>query len=97
MATEQVINPIAEEQKRIVEKMEMMNPSTEEYLNAAKSLKTLSETKTEEKKSKIDKKVVIETALKILAGFGLIALSTTHILDDKVERMADRLTPKDRR
>lgn len=96
MVNPRIEKEISAEESRILGEMRLMDPSTDEYLNAAKSLKTISESKTEEKKGKIDLKVVVENGLKILAGIGLIALSTTHILDDRIERTADRIIPKNR-
>lgn len=90
------INAISDEELRINAEMSTMNPGSEEYLNAARAMKTLAETKTEEKKSKISVKVIVEGGIKILAGLGLIFLSSSHILDDKIERISDRIVPKDR-
>ena len=84
------------EQKRLMEEIEGLTPGSEEYLNATKALKTLSESKTEETKSKISPKVIVEGGIKLLVGLGLLVISSTHILDDKIERISDRMTPKDR-
>lgn len=91
---DKINNALEEEQFRIREEMSKLNIGSEEYLNAAKSMKTISETKSEEEKTKISWKVVAECLLKLGTGIGLIYLTSTHILDDKVERTSDRVVPK---
>lgn len=94
MKNDEVKKALEEEQKRILEEMSNMKVGSEDHLNAAKSAKTLCEAKEEEQKLKVSWKVIVECLLKLGTGLGLIYLTSTHILEDKPERTADRVVPK---
>lgn len=88
-----VKDALDQEHLRVIEEMSCMEVGSEEYLNAAKANKTISETKNEERSSKIKMEVILPILLQAGVGTLVCVMSTTHIFDEKPWRAAKSIVP----